>query len=180
MTSAEEAHPALPPRTTYLVKQLELAIRAGMDAIAGEFGMTALQYTALSVLARHPGLSAAQMAHRSFVSPQAGNEMVKVLERKGLITRTPDASNRHIKRINLTPAGHAVLSQCDVRIDRLEARMLDPLDPADVDTLRTALGACAVSLTAPGRRLRRLSHGSRGGSPPVTPLLRSAASCSVL
>jgi DNA-binding MarR family transcriptional regulator len=82
MTFAEEAHPAPPPRTTYLVKQLELAIRAGMDAIVGEFGVTALQYTALSVLARHPGLSAAQMAQRSFVSPQAGNEMVKVLEGK--------------------------------------------------------------------------------------------------
>jgi DNA-binding MarR family transcriptional regulator len=146
MTSADEAHPILPPRTTYLVKQLELAVRAGMDAIAGEFGVTALQYTALSVLARHPGLSAAQMAHRSFVSPQAGNEMVKILERKGLITRTPDAYNRHIRRINLTAAGREVLSQCDVRIDRLEARMLAELAPADVEALRRALGACVRSL----------------------------------
>lgn len=146
MTSADESHQVLPPRTTYLVKQLELAIRAGMDAIIGEFGVTALQYTALSVLARHPGLSAAQLAHRSFVSPQAGNEMIKILERKGLITRTPDAYNRHIRRINLTPPGHAVLSQCDVRIDRLEARMLDTLAPADIETLREALGACVRSL----------------------------------
>jgi DNA-binding MarR family transcriptional regulator len=155
MTFAEEAHPARPPRTTYLVKQLELAIRAGMDAIAGDFGVTSLQYTALSVLARHPGLSAAQMAHRSFVSPQAGNEMVKILERKGLVTRTPDGANRHIRRINLTPAGRAVLAQCDARIDRLEARMLDPLEPADVERLREALGACALSLAGPGGRLRR-------------------------
>jgi DNA-binding MarR family transcriptional regulator len=146
MTPADEAHLVLPPRTTYLVKQLELAIRAGMDAIAGEFGVTSLQYTALSVLARHPGLSAAQMAHRSFVSPQAGNEMVKILERKGLITRTPDAYNRHIKRISLTSAGRTVLSQCDVLIDQLEARMLDALPPADVATLRTALGVCVRSL----------------------------------
>src|SRR6202012_5976281 len=147
MTSAEEARPVLPPRTTYLVKQLELAIRAGMDAIAGEFGVTALQYTALSVLSRHPGLSAAQMAHRSFVSPQAGNEMVKILERKGLITRTPDAYNRHIRRINLTAAGRGVLSQWVVRIDRLEARMLAAPEPAVVDALRRALSACVRSLS---------------------------------
>jgi DNA-binding MarR family transcriptional regulator len=107
------------------------------------------------VLARHPGLSATQMAHRSFVSPQAGNEMVKILERKGLITRTPDAANRHIRRINLTPAGQAVLSQCDARIDRLEARMLDPLEPADVEALRKALDACALSLAGPGSRFGR-------------------------
>ncbi len=146
MMPAEETHPVLPPRTTYLVKQLELVIRAEMDAIAGDFGVTSLQYTALSVLARHPGLSAAQMAHRSFVSPQAGNEMVKILERKGLITRTPDAYNRHIKRISLTASGRAVLSQCDGLIDQLEARMLDALAPADVETLRKVLGVCVRSL----------------------------------
>jgi DNA-binding MarR family transcriptional regulator len=146
MTPAEETQLVLPPRTTYLVKKLELAIRSGMDAIAGEYGVTSLQYTALSVLARHPGLSAAQMAHRSFVSPQAGNEMVKILERKELIIRTPDAYNRHIKRISLTSTGRAVLSGCDVLIDQLEARMLDPLAPADVEALRKALGACLRSL----------------------------------
>jgi DNA-binding MarR family transcriptional regulator len=155
MTVAEDAHSALPPRTTYLIKQLELAIRAAMDATVGEFGVTALQYTALSVLARHPGLSAAQMANRSFVSPQAGNEMVKILERKGLINRTPDASNRHIRRINLTSAGRAVLTTCDARIDGLEARMLGALEPADVETLRKALGACALSLAGPGSRFSR-------------------------
>lgn len=146
MTPAEEAHAPLPPRTTYLVKQLELAIRAEMDAIGSEFGVTALQYTALSVLVRHPGLSAAQMARRSFVSAQAGNEMVTILERKGLITRTPDAYNRHIKRINLTPAGREVLYECEVRIDLLEARMLDALGPAEVEALRKALAACVQSM----------------------------------
>ena len=147
MTLADQEHPAYPPRTTYLVKQLELAIRAGMDTITGEFGVTALQYTALSVLARHPGLSAAQMARRSFVSAQAGNEMVGILKRKGLITRTPDAGNRHIKRISLTPAGYSVLSQCDESIDQLETKMLDAVAPADVEVLRKALAACVQSLT---------------------------------
>ena len=126
-----------------------------MDAITGEFGVTSLQYTALSVLARHPGLSAAQMAQRSFVSPQAGNEMVKILERKGLITRTPDAHNRHIRRISLTPVGEAVFSRCDALIDQLETRMLDPLVPAEVQTLREALDACVRSLASPASHFLR-------------------------
>jgi DNA-binding MarR family transcriptional regulator len=134
------------PRTTYLVKQLELAIRAEMDVIAGAFGMTALQYTALSVLARHPGLSSSQMARRSFVSAQAGNEMVTILERKGFVVRTPDAVNRHIRRINLTDAGHGALAECDQEIDRFEAKMLDALAPADVAVLRRALDVCISRL----------------------------------
>ena len=78
--------------------------------------------------------------------------MVKILERKGLITRTPDAHNRHIRRINLTSAGEAVLIRCDVLIDHLETRMLDPLRPADVSALREALDACMRSLTDPASR----------------------------
>lgn len=134
------------PRITYLVKQLELAIRAEMDVIANAFGMTALQYTALSVLARHPGLSSAQMARRSFVSAQAGNEMVIILERKGFVARTPDAANRRIRRINLTTAGHEVLAKCDQEIDRFEAKMLDALPAVDVVVLRRVLGACISRL----------------------------------
>ena len=71
------------PRLSYLVKQVELAIRADMDAHAREHGLTALQYTALTVLQRQPGMSGAQLSRRSFVSPQAGSEMVAHLERKG-------------------------------------------------------------------------------------------------
>jgi hypothetical protein len=33
--------------------------------------------------------------------------------------------------------------------------MLDLLDPADVETLRKALGACALSLAGPGSRFSR-------------------------
>ena len=146
MTPDQGSSPAQ-PRTTYLVKQLELAIRSEMDAIAGTLGVTALQYTALSVLARHPGLSSAQMARRSFVSPQAGNEMVTILERKGLVVRTPDPGNRHIKRINLTSDGKVLMAKCDLQIDRFEARMLEALDVADVETLRKSLAACVTSLT---------------------------------
>lgn len=72
--------------------------------------------------------------------------MVTILERKGLVTRAPDAHNRHIKRITLTSAGHTVLSDCDDRIDVLEARMLDALAPADVEGLRKSLAACVQSL----------------------------------
>jgi DNA-binding MarR family transcriptional regulator len=145
MTIPEGASSA-EPRTTYLVKQLELAIRKEMDVLAGAFGVTALQYTALSVLARHPGLSSAQMSRRSFVSAQAGNEMVTILERKGLVVRTPDTANRHIKRIHLTPSGHAVLAECDQEIGRFEAKMLSALTSPEAAALRKSLDSCISSL----------------------------------
>jgi DNA-binding MarR family transcriptional regulator len=147
----EPATPAS-PRITYMVKQLELAARAEMDRIVSDFGVTALQYTALSVLARHPGMSGAQLARRSFVSAQAGSEMISALERKGLITRAPDESNRRILRVTLTAAGERLLADCDERMDRLEARMLSRLEPDDLPVFRRILSSCVLAITDGGRR----------------------------
>jgi DNA-binding MarR family transcriptional regulator len=133
-------------RTTYLVKQLERAIRSEMDAMAREYDLTALQYTALSVLQRHPGMSSSQLARRSFVTAQAGSLMIALLERKGLISRAPDSKNRRILRIHLTPAGHEVVAACDGRMDKIEGQMLNTLKAADTRALHAALRACVQSL----------------------------------
>jgi DNA-binding MarR family transcriptional regulator len=136
-----------PVRISYLVKQLERATRAQLDAIVGVHGITALQYTALSVLARHPAMSSAQLSRRSFVSAQAGNEIIGVLERKGLIGRTPDPANRRILRVRLTDDGLRVLAACDRDVDEMEARMLGPLTGDQVGELRAVLTVCVQTLT---------------------------------
>lgn len=135
-----------PTRVTYLVKRLELAIRAEMDDLVGSLGVTALQYTALSVLSRHQGMSSAELSRRSFVTAQAGNEMIGLLERKELISRTPDAANRRILRISLTAKGEHLLADCDVKVDGLEQRMLNALAAASRDELRQSLIACTQAL----------------------------------
>ena len=43
-----------------------------LDAVLKESGVTALQYTALSVLERRPTMSAADLARASFVRAQNG------------------------------------------------------------------------------------------------------------
>jgi len=150
------------PRVTYLVKRLELAIRSEMDGIVGEFGVTALQYTALTALARHPGLSGAQLARRSFVSPQAGSEMVGILERKGLVSRCPHEANRRVLRIELTSAGEALLAACLPAVDDLERRMLKQLSDERVHALRASLAVCIDELSD-----RSPGAGHRDGDEPT-------------
>lgn len=128
-----------PPRLTYLVKQVELLTRAEMDRLLRDHGLTTLQYTALSVLDRHPGLSSAQLSRRSFVSAQAGHEMMSALERRGLLIRKPDLANRRILLAHLTDDGSALLHRCDELVDAMEARMLEGFSPADLDGLRKTL-----------------------------------------
>src|SRR3712207_1455600 len=83
-----------PPSLLYLVKQLELATRAHLDAVLKPSGVTALQYTALTVLARRPTMSSADLARASFVRAQSTADLVGTLERRRLIRREVDPDNR--------------------------------------------------------------------------------------
>jgi DNA-binding MarR family transcriptional regulator len=129
-----------------MVKQLELVVRAEMDLHARAHGLTTLQYTALTVLERHPGMSGAELSRRSFVSPQSGSEMVGHLERKGLIKRTPDPRNRRILRMSLTAAGAKLVKNCEAWMDELETQMLTGLSTRDAKELRRVLQACVRNL----------------------------------
>nr|WP_238413228.1 MarR family transcriptional regulator [Saccharothrix deserti] len=147
--------------TLYLVKRLELVIRALLDDALRPLGLTTLQYTALTVLQRRNNLSSAQLARRSFLRPQTMHEMVLTLERRGLIVRVPDAENRRVLLARLTDAGHAVLAECTPRIAEVEAELLDGLSPGQRMTFREGLEH-GITTLADLMKERRLTNGNRG------------------
>jgi DNA-binding MarR family transcriptional regulator len=108
----------------YLVKQVELASRARLDDIFRPIGMTALQYTALTVLERHDNMSSAQLARRSFVTAQSMADMIAALEGRGLIERHRDDVDRRRLVVALTGAGHALLDRYRDEVQALEDSML--------------------------------------------------------
>jgi DNA-binding MarR family transcriptional regulator len=124
------------PSLPYLVKQLELAVRARLNDLVRPAGITALQYTALTVLERRDGLSTAKLARDSFVTPQAMADMIATLEGRGLIRRERNPASRRELLICLTDAGKALLSELAEPVRRLEERMIGDADP---DQLRRAL-----------------------------------------
>jgi DNA-binding MarR family transcriptional regulator len=147
--SAPEPDRTDPPLLLYTVKQLELATRAHLDAVLRPSGVTALQYTALSVLERRPTMSAADLARASFVRAQSASDLVGALERRGLITRKVDPDNRRRMLITLTDEGRRFLADYDPVVEQLEQRMLHDLDEEERATLRRSLDACRRALGTP-------------------------------
>jgi len=145
-TLAQIADPAA-PRLTYLIKRVEMVERARMEEVLRPHGVSLHQYTALSILERRGGLSSAQLARRHFVTPQAANQLVALLERDGLIERHPDAVNRKILRAWLTERGQLVLKQCHLAVDELEEKMLAALTPAQAREFRRSLERTLSALT---------------------------------
>ncbi|MGN9837083.1 MarR family winged helix-turn-helix transcriptional regulator [Nonomuraea sp. H19] len=135
------------PSLLYVVKQIELAARSRMDELLKPAGITALQYTALTVLRRRDGLSSAQLARNSFVTAQSMADMITSLERRGLISRRRDPANRRALLISLTDAGHELLTAYDEEMDALEARMLSGLTQPQRRDLETYLNRCRTALS---------------------------------
>lgn len=138
------AAPASPPHRTppsllYMVKQVELVVRSHLDELVRPSGITALQYTALTVLQRHDGLSAAQLARDSFVTAQSIADLVRSLEGRGLIRRERNPRNRRELLILLTEEGRALLERHAEPVRELEERMVGELTARQTEQFRTAL-----------------------------------------
>src|SRR5689334_2997554 len=115
----------------YLMKQVELAVRAELDDLTRPFGLTALQYTALTVLEQHPDLTAAHLARHSFVTAQSAADMVTALIDRGLIERHRDAVDRRRLVMSLTLDGQRLLDRLRPQVAAIESRMLAQLSAAD-------------------------------------------------
>ena len=134
------------PMLMYLVKQVELAIRSRLDDLLRPGGLTALQFTALTVLERHPDLSSAQLARNSFVTAQSMADMITILEGRGLIERHRDQADRRRLVVALTKGGREILDRYRDEVTALEAQMLAGLTVTKISALRDALHACHANL----------------------------------
>ncbi|TDC40306.1 MarR family transcriptional regulator [Micromonospora sp. KC213] len=138
-----------PPRVIYLIKQTESAIRAHLDAVLREHGLTTMQYTALTVLQHREDLSSAQLARRSFVKPQTMHEMVVALERQGLVERHRSSGQRHVLLTRLTAEGRTKLAECQADVAHIEQQMTEDLTAAELAMLRALLERCHHALSRP-------------------------------
>ena len=140
---------AAPGPTAYLIGRLDRALRRHLAEAVRRFGLTVPQYTALAVLRSRGELSNARLAERSFMTPQAANEMVKAMESRQWLSRQPDPTHGRIVLIRLTPHGTTLLKQCDEAVARVEAAMLKRLSADQRAALDRALRECINSLGAP-------------------------------
>ncbi len=149
------------PTLLYIIKQLELATRSRLDDIFRPIGMTALQYTALTVLEHHPDISSVQLARNSFVTPQSIADMIETLQGRGLVERHPDDRDRRRLLISLTSQGRALLDEYRGVVAELESAVFSELSVAEIARLRRALQTARATLA---RLTVSVPPSSRGGS----------------
>jgi DNA-binding MarR family transcriptional regulator len=137
-----------PTGISYLVGRLDRMLRRRLGEVLSPQGLTVQQYTALAMLHTRGQLSNAQLAERSFVTPQTANEMVKTMEARGWVERSPDPAHGRIIHLRLTRSGRTVLNNCHSAAAELEQIMLAQLPPTDREQLLGHLKTCAQALGA--------------------------------
>jgi DNA-binding MarR family transcriptional regulator len=123
---------ATEPGVSYAIARLHQLVFAAVSQRAARHGLTALQFTTLSVLNRHGvPLSNSQLARRSFMTAQSMHEVIHRLEREGLIARSPHPSHGRKLPATLTAKGRRVVVTCEKAVAEFEKTMLKGLSRAD-------------------------------------------------
>ena len=134
-------------RPGYLLKRAQSVLHAAMAAALHEHDTTVSQYALLTALNEEPGLSNADLARRTFVTPQTMNQLLRELEHKQWVTRRPHPDHGRILQADLTQQGHAALRSCHQAVNVIEEQMLAELSPADRKQLSAALRTCIEALS---------------------------------
>ena len=123
----------------YLFRRMQQIAVAIFVEECRAFDLTPVQYAALVAIHAHPGIDATRLsAVIAFDRSTLGN-VIERIEGKGLVERTPSPDDRRIKLLYLTRSGAALLRDIVPAVDRAQARMLQPLKPADRKALMLLL-----------------------------------------
>lgn len=138
-------------RLGYELKRTQQALRASMDQALEELGLTPPQYAALAALEDTPGVSSAELARRSFVTPQTMHAIVAGLERRGLLTRAPTPGSGRVLAAELSEDGRHAVGRAHGVVGGIEERMAAGLSEAERQQLLTLLRRCAQALRETAR-----------------------------
>jgi MarR family transcriptional regulator, lower aerobic nicotinate degradation pathway regulator len=123
----------------YLFRRMQQIAVAIFVEECRAYELTPVQFAALVAIRTHPGIDATRLsAVIAFDRSTLGN-VIERLEAKDYIERRPAREDKRVKLLYLTKSGATLLRDIMPLVDRAQARMLQPLKPADRKTLMALL-----------------------------------------
>ena len=109
--------------------------------------VTADQYVFMSMLDEEGGITQKELGQRAYSDANTTTNMLKLLEKRGLVERKTDLRDRRAIRVYLTPEGRRVKKIVDTTHLSLNPRLRELMDPEKhpvvVQWLRNVLAAYA-------------------------------------
>ena len=135
----------LPYRLSVLTNLVSGAIASVYEE---RFGLSIPEWRVMAVLARHPGLSAAEVAALTRMDAVAVSRAVTRLLRAGRLRRSVATDDRRRSVLRLSASGESVYSEIAPVALRCERALLAGLARAEVEQLDALLAKLTASATA--------------------------------
>ena len=132
----------------YLLRQASVAHRQRFEQDLLAIGITNPQFVVLTMLASYPGLSNADLARLSLLTPQTVSVIVGNLLKAGFVARRKHAVHGRIQQIDVTDQGRAMLAECRKPAQRNEAWLKQDLSPTEEQIIRRWLMRLAKDMAA--------------------------------
>lgn len=143
MSSGQKARRiAAPKPLTFLLKQLQSALRMHVDEALGPIHLTMAEVSVLAELSVAPHRSNAELARAAFITPQSMIAMLSALERRGLVVREPNPGGGRAMPAQLTEEGSKQLLQFHLVMRQVEGKLLASISQDEQTHLRWLLKRC--------------------------------------
>src|ERR1700743_222256 len=94
-----------------------------------DFDLTPVQYAALIAIRTHPGIDATRLSAVIAFDRATLGSFIERRGAKSYIERKPAPEDKRVKLLYLTKAGASLLRDIMPSVDRVQARILQPLKP---------------------------------------------------
>jgi DNA-binding MarR family transcriptional regulator len=92
------------------------------------FDVTPMQYAALVAIQDRPGIDQRSLSKLVAIDRSTVGTMLRLMERKDLITRTTPPRNQRVKQLLITSAGRKIVRESRAAVAKAQERILEPLD----------------------------------------------------
>lgn len=123
----------------YRLTRAELHVHKLFRCSVGAFDLKPSEFAILTLLASNPGIYLQQLGETLDISPPNLVPVIERLVRRALVLRRPDARDRRLQQLHLTPEGQTLQIAAATEVEQLEQQLEQALSPAEQKHLVAAL-----------------------------------------
>lgn len=115
------------------VGRTNLKVHRVLNLLLGELDLSLAQHEILVALRNRPGQTQQELSNRLMLVKSNASALIRKLEGRGLVRRTPDPADTRNKRVELTQAGQALVCKSFTVQNRVIKAMADVMSDADLE-----------------------------------------------
>ncbi|MEX2964450.1 MarR family winged helix-turn-helix transcriptional regulator [Microbulbifer sp. TYP-18] len=130
----------------YLLRQAAHAYQVHLARQLDDLAVTPPQFSVMTMIAAYPGLSSADIARLTFLTPQTVSVIISNLVKADTVARVPHAAHGRIQQLVLTDSGLKLLATAKECVKAVENELTDGVSSTDEKALRRWLASISSRL----------------------------------